>query len=51
VLIAAFIVRELDLNTVRWLVVLVVLIAATMMLRSALTTPATGTVVAEGEAR
>jgi uncharacterized membrane protein YfcA len=52
VLIAAFIVRELDLNTVRWLVVVVVVIAATMMLRSALTTPATGAVAAQGgEAR
>jgi uncharacterized membrane protein YfcA len=51
VLIAAFIVRELDLNTVRWLVVVVVVIAATMMLRSALTTPATAAVAAQGEAR
>jgi len=35
VLIAAFIVRELPLTYVRWLVVIVVLYAATMMLRSA----------------
>jgi uncharacterized membrane protein YfcA len=35
VLIAAFIVKDLDLVYVRWLVILVVLVAATMMLRSA----------------
>ncbi len=35
VLIAALIVKELDITTVRWLVVGVVVIAATMMLRSA----------------
>ena len=35
VLIAAFIVKELDIYYVRWLVVFVVVIAATMMLRSA----------------
>jgi uncharacterized membrane protein YfcA len=35
VLIAAFIVKDLDLVKVRWLVIGVVLIAATMMLRSA----------------
>jgi len=35
VLIAAFIVKSMDITTVRWLVVGVVLIAATMMLRSA----------------
>ena len=35
VLIAAYIVKELDIYYVRWLVVLVVLTAATMMLRSA----------------
>lgn len=36
-LIAAFIVKSLELDTVRWLVVVVVIIAATLMLRSALT--------------
>jgi len=35
VLVAAFVVREMDITTVRWLVVGVVIIAATMMLRSA----------------
>jgi uncharacterized membrane protein YfcA len=35
VLIAAFVVREMDITTVRWLVVGVVIIAAVMMLRSA----------------
>jgi len=35
VLIAAFIVKDMNLTTVRWLVIGVVLIAATMMLRSA----------------
>jgi uncharacterized membrane protein YfcA len=35
VLIAAFIVKSLPLTTMRWLVVVVVTIAATMMLRSA----------------
>jgi uncharacterized membrane protein YfcA len=35
VLIAAFIVKDLDLVYVRWLVIAVVLIAAAMMLRSA----------------
>ncbi len=35
VLIAAFIVREMQLSAVRWLVVVVVLIAAVMMLKSA----------------
>ena len=35
VLIAAFIVKDMPLEYVRWLVVGVVLIAATMMLRSA----------------
>jgi uncharacterized membrane protein YfcA len=37
VLIAALIVKQMDVNTMRWLVVVVVLIAATMMLRSAFT--------------
>jgi len=37
VLIAAYIVRELDLKYVRWLVVIVVVYAAAMMLRSAAT--------------
>jgi uncharacterized membrane protein YfcA len=37
VLIAAFIVKEMDIYYVRWLVVGVVIIAATMMLRSAMT--------------
>jgi len=37
VLIAAFIVKDMNLTTVRWLVIGVVLIAATMMLRSAFT--------------
>jgi uncharacterized membrane protein YfcA len=37
VLIAALIVKEMDITTVRWLVIAVVLIAATMMLRSAFT--------------
>lgn len=36
-LIAAFIVKSLALDTVRWLVVVVVIIAATLMLRSAFT--------------
>lgn len=35
VLIAALIVKEMDITTVRWLVVVVVLIAGTLMLRSA----------------
>ena len=35
-LIAAYIVRSLPLTQVRWLVIVVVLYAATMMLRSAL---------------
>jgi len=35
VLIAAFIVKEMDIYYVRWLVVGVVIIAASMMLRSA----------------
>jgi uncharacterized membrane protein YfcA len=35
VLIAAFIVKDMPLEYVRWLVIVVVLIAATMMLRSA----------------
>jgi uncharacterized membrane protein YfcA len=35
VFIAAFIVKEMDVTTMRWLVVVVVTIAATMMLRSA----------------
>jgi uncharacterized membrane protein YfcA len=37
VLIAALIVKSMDISTVRWLVVVVVLIAAVMMLRSAFT--------------
>jgi uncharacterized membrane protein YfcA len=37
VLIAALIVKSMDVKTMRWLVVVVVLIAATMMLRSAFT--------------
>ncbi len=51
VLIAAYIVRSLPLVWLRWLVVLVVLVAATMMLRSALAGTAPRTVAAEGEAR
>jgi uncharacterized membrane protein YfcA len=51
VLIAAFIVKELPLDWVRWLVVIVVVIAASMMLRSAFAAPVAGTVAAEGEAR
>jgi len=39
-LIAAFIVKSLALDTVRWLVVVVVIFAATMMLRSAFTSQA-----------
>jgi len=35
VLIAAFIVKDMNLVYVRWLVILVVLVAATLMLRSA----------------
>ena len=51
VLLAAYVVKSLPLEWLRWLVIVVVLIAATMMLRSALATPATGPVAAEGEAR
>ena len=51
VLIAAFIVKELPLDWVRWLVVIVVVIAASMMLRSAFAVPVAGGVAAEGEAR
>jgi uncharacterized membrane protein YfcA len=51
VLIAAYIVHSLPLTWLRWLVVVVVLIAATMMLRSALTLSAPPTAPAEGEAR
>ncbi len=51
VLIAAYIVKSLPLVWLRWLVVVVVLIAATMMLRSALAVTARRSVAAEGEAR
>lgn len=51
VLIAAYVVKSLPIVWLRWLVVVVVLIAATMMLRSALARTAPGGVVAEGEAR
>ena len=37
VLVAAFIVKSMPLETLRWLVIVVVIYAATMMLRSALT--------------
>jgi len=37
VLIAAFIVKELPLNTLKWLVVFVILFAAVVMFRSAMT--------------
>lgn len=50
-LIAAYIVHSLPLMWLRWLVVVVVLIAATMMLRSALTSSAPRRVPAEGETR
>jgi uncharacterized membrane protein YfcA len=50
-LLAAYVVKSLPLEWLRWLVTLVVLIAATMMLRSALATPATAAMPAEGEAR
>jgi uncharacterized membrane protein YfcA len=51
VLLAAYVVKSLPLEWLRWLVIVVVLIAATLMLRSALSTPATAAVAAEGEAR
>ncbi len=51
VLIAAYVVRSLPLLWLRWLVVVVVLIAATMMLRSALAGSAPRTIPAESEAR
>jgi len=51
VLIAALIVKELPIVWVRWLVVVVVLIAATMMLRSAMQKSTAGVAVAEAEAR
>jgi uncharacterized membrane protein YfcA len=51
VLIAAYIVKSLPLVWLRWLVVGVVLIAATMMLRSAMQKPAPAVAVAEAEAR
>ena len=49
VLLAAYVVKSLPLEWLRWLVIVVVLIAATLMLRSALLTPAPGAVAA-GEA-
>jgi uncharacterized membrane protein YfcA len=42
VLLAAFLVRSLNLATVRWLVVVVVVYTAVMLLRSAAATPAAG---------
>ncbi len=51
VLIAAYVVKSLPLVWLRWLVTIVVLLAATMMLRSALASPVPGAVAAEGEAR
>ena len=43
VLIAAFIVKSLSLDTVRWLVVVVVVYTAAMLLRAAMTAPAPST--------
>jgi uncharacterized membrane protein YfcA len=51
VLLAAYVVKSLPLEWLRWLVIIVVLIAATLMLRSAFAEPVTGSVAAEGEAR
>lgn len=51
VLIAAYIVRSLPLVWLRWLVVVVVLIAATMMLRSAFAGAPQASVAVQGEAR
>jgi len=48
VLIAAYIVRELPLTYVRWLVVVVVVYASTMMLRSAASESRRGTVAVTG---
>ena len=48
VLIAAYIVRELDLKYVRWLVVIVVVYAAAMMLRSAATEAQRGAATGAG---
>ena len=50
VLIAAYVVRSLPLDLLRWLVVIVVIVAATMMLRSAMRAQATAAVASEGEA-
>ena len=51
VLLAAYVVTSLPDEWLRWLETQVVLFAATMMLRSALATPATAAMPAEGEAR
>jgi uncharacterized membrane protein YfcA len=50
VLIAAYLVRSLPLELLRWLVVIVVIVAATMMLRSAMRGPVQGAVPSQGEA-
>ena len=50
VLIAAFLVRSLPLELLRWLVVIVVIVAATMMLRSAMRAAVQGAVPRQGEA-
>ena len=50
VLIAAFLVRSLPLELLRWLVVIVVIVAATMMLRSAMRSAVPGAVPRRGEA-
>jgi uncharacterized membrane protein YfcA len=51
VLLAAYVVKSLPLEWLRWLVIIVVLIAATLMLRSAFAEPVAARVAAEGEAR
>jgi uncharacterized membrane protein YfcA len=50
VLIAAFLVRSLPLVTLRWLVVLVVIVAAVMMLRSAMRSQPQAALPSEGQA-
>ena len=51
VLLAAYVVKSLPLDWLRWLVVIVVVIAASMMLRSAFAAPVSGAVATEGQAR
>jgi uncharacterized membrane protein YfcA len=50
VLIAAFLVKSLPLVTLRWLVVIVVIVAAVMMLRSAMRPQPQAALPSEGQA-